>query len=1831
MNGQAGSVNALLKLDASNFNSGIKNSASKLTDFVKTMEGLGNSSSKFRDGIKDVINIINEFKTSLSSLDKISEFKSLDRLGNALKKIVDTAIRFNKEGTVTTETFAQLGNGIRAFMNALGGVEIKLTNVINSERMLVNENNQLKQSTYNVDAEFKKLQQSIMGMKPESITNVNREFREMRDSLMNIDVSGFNKIKSGIDGVVESAYRLTAIRDILGNSFYGALNQSANAMSYLGNTAQNTGVNFANLGTNISSAGNNVTTSMNGLNTSLNTTTNSMRNANTIGTGISVTMGNMTSKTNSASQSTKNFSQSTTTASSNVNRLKSNVGGLTQSLSALRGMVSMVASMFLYNFAHNMMISVQNTIKAKSEMHSFLNTMGMTGNQIDSFNAALDRTAERFQRINKYNIGETVANIGLEFDLSAQEMEKAMSVTSMVTSEYLRAGRNADEAALAVKDIMQGQFQRLSRETGVKGEQLKEAGWSGDVNDVMGLMDALEKVGKARHWDVFAEKASSLNDILLITQNRFSEWAADISEGITPIVTESFNALIMMIDNITAVLSSLGEALHLPDWVGTVAMISGAVLAFGALFTSTIRARTGLGLLDIAHKGLGQSIVATLFNIKAEEMEYQNATTIAMGRILGLNNEIVARDGLGAAIKASIGMQQAENIAKQEGMLVSEENIAKTQLETWAKQQNIGETERKILTDRLEAAQSLSTGEAIMTKVFALDAEIVKNHGILAALGATRSARVADAIATEGETVAEETLTVARAAGIAVMSAYLAVLLAISAAAAVFLVPMIQQTMEATETMKQFNEFVRDGDNVLKDAASTVDHYKNKVAELEKAEASAKRGSQEHLRISRELKDAREDLSTAEGNLYHQTQALQQARSALGKHEETMNQLSIDRHQMLVEKLREVGYSYEDAEEKARSYYDVVGKGVKALQDTANYVAYANQRLEAQASLLHSQGFTGEEYAKRLEAKAGIQEELATQYERMQKAESITEKADAWLQFEWFHGVNWVDDFKNAWDSQDWDSIWPHIEETIKMALPGLGTLDGLFGKPLEDFFNADHDKMFMDWANQLGSGLMNALNNIGGNMHEVATGLWNKLTEAFSGLFSGEGGGGGLLPQKIDTSWLLNSIFGLVDSTGIGEWFNNNVILPIQEYISTIDIASLMMASPVDMFGALLNMIFGEGTYEKINAYIQTTIIDPLMNLPTAIQGYLTMAVGNFVGFANQLLQQGISAGSNFLNGVVSFISQLPSRVYSYITQTASNIISGASAWVSNARSKASETVNAVINQVSQLPDKVYNEFVKIGQRIRDAISAAVQAATQFGSDIVNAVLGALHIASPGIIQEKIATEFANIGGRIAENTANAESEATNFGQAIVNGMDSQMTNVMASADALSNAMNQTQADVVLDQSFVGDYQSDAMVISGINQTMTTDTTMAFDTMGSTVNGTINGISTNLQTSYMTMNTNQMTALTTMQNQNRTAFTNLQTQTSTSLNNMRNTTQNVTVQMVNAWNHMKDNIIASADQLKTQSTAHFNNLSSNIGSFYQKLQNPSMWGGGDNVPTRYYNHARGQRGIRAVKQAFGVTPQKRYAGGPTPDNIPQRMSLRKLRSIVGSPSLFRGMDLNQEVDVADFLSMFDGGFGWGDWHSSHFNHIKNTSGEWDMRGPSIMHRIDTGMAFKVKEFYNSQPSISFGSFQSMAEALFSAIPYEFYYNSDAHGNWVNALYAGSCNCYDGANAIIALASTCGFSGHMESGTWNGIPHVYAVINGKKMDTTGWQNRRDWNGVSAGGPPHMKNTGGDKIVNITVDMSNSTFNGEDDFENRMRDVAQRVMREEVNTSITVGI
>ena len=80
-----------------------------------------------------------------------------------------------------------------------------------------------------------------------------------------------------------------------------------------------------------------------------------------------------------------------------------------------------------------------------------------------------------------------------------------------------------------------------------------------DKENIDGLLKALQKAALDRHWDVFAKKATSLNDVLEITKSRFSEFGADMIDSITPLIVGGFNTLIDTIEGVQKAFNGLSN------------------------------------------------------------------------------------------------------------------------------------------------------------------------------------------------------------------------------------------------------------------------------------------------------------------------------------------------------------------------------------------------------------------------------------------------------------------------------------------------------------------------------------------------------------------------------------------------------------------------------------------------------------------------------------------------------------------------------------------------------------------------------------------------------------------------------------------------------------------------------------------------------------------------------------------------------------------------------------------------------------------------------------------------------------------------------------------------------------------------------------------------------------------------------------------------------------------------------------------------------------------------------------------------------------------------
>ena len=550
-----------------------------------------------------------------------------------------------------------------------------------------------------------------------------------------------------------------------------------------------------------------------------------------------------------------------------------------------------------------------------------------------------------------------------------------------------------------------------------------------------------------------------------------------------------------------------------------------------------------------------------------------------------------------------------------------------------------------------------------------------------------------------------------------------------------------------------------------------------------------------------------------------------------------------------------------------------------------------------------------------------------------------------------------------------------------------------------------------------------------------------------------------------------------------------------------------------------------------------------------------------------------------------------------------------------------------------SNLVSEAIKEFQDIANGIRDKAGEAYGAAKHYAGQVWEGLNSVFQRASPGFFHDQVLLEFG-----------------TDMPNAMVSSGSVAYSSAQYYAQQVSDGISSVNTDSISLDTAVGNYETDAEMIAMSSQMMGMTTTTAFNDMSLAVNNTTSTMATAVGSTYSQMQTKQASSLNTMKTQNLTAYNDMYLKSNQSLINMRDSTSNITHQMISAWTHMKNQLVATANQLRNESTSHFNRLSDTIGSFYRKIQNPSNWGAG---PSGSSTSVRGARNT-SVGRSFARGMRTRgavHGAGPSKYNGKSTMTIGQLKRMLcptgNCGNIFDGFSSTDRVDVADFLASIEGehGFGgWSDWDKTHFNYIKNKSDQWDMKSPviQVMGGIPTNAPFKVGDFENGTPSISFDSFKSMAESIFQpgGIPYKHYMDSAWKGSWLGAIQAGACNCSDGAEAIIAFASACGFGGGQKvHGYWGNEGHFWAVINGEVFDTTAMQKGYGWRSPSVHGYGPSTRTAtrsGDapkpnKTVNITVDMTGATIYGVDDLDNRISEGVKKGLEAEFNDPYTVLI
>ena len=1576
----AGNITAVLTLNAIAFEKGLDSSLGAVekfkASFSKSITPLATDLSKLEGSLRLLGSTLDEASTHVNQFDlnakKLSQFSnyasSVNKLANALKILSSDTIDAEQGLNI-------INNMFKYFKDTLNGTEIKLTGITGKFTEFSNAVNKADNPLKEMQRDLMNLQQGVQPLariKEQSMA-MREEFIRSRNELMQFaqyGVNAFNQIDA-------QSNRVKAQMEMMNAEFERSKQELLEFARYGRSQFEQVSVGAEK---------------------------------------VAVAEEKVANSSNKASASMERQTAST-------NRLN-------RAMSSLRMIGTMVASMMVYNFAHNLITATRETVNAKSEMQGYFQMLGFTTSQVNNFNKALDQTVAKFPRLNKYALGETISSIGVEFELTTKEMEKAMPVVSMITSEYLRAGRNVNEASLAVKDILQGEFQRLSRETGVKSDQLIEAGWSGDKKDVMGLLEALDKVGKSRNWDIFVTKANSLNDAVLILQNRFGEWSADMVSYVQPTILGVFNDLMVVANDLSRLFTGVGKWLN-NDGIGqSIVKWGGLATAIGGVTTALIHYRTGANLSQLARMGLVKSIGATVLGLKGEEVAQHGL----VGSLL-LSNEAIT-----------------ENTLKEHGR-----RSAIVQVITGLEAETIAEQGRL---------------KSIVASTFGVKEATFHEHGLRVALL---------------ETTAQMDVATASSMGLgkqlAVLGASIGLPLGILTAFSGAMVLHAMKVNNTVEAYKKFTEIVEQGDDIIKESKDTVDNLTaRKEALTEKLEGLTE-GTSEYNKVANELKVTTDDLTLANKNYEDSINAVAWSKHKQDLYDASKQEASLDAQRRINDALIDYGYNVKDAQVLSNQLWNDSINGWTQHYETLQKVnlQYSKNATTVKASLDEINGMELDEKVVTVKIRRLITtgNEIADAKEELGNAKSLTEYVDKWL---WLQ----VKQLNHSLAQFDWNVTFKGLQDGIEGLVWGFVHFLG------DNFTGA--------LVQQAGEGSI------------------------FQGMFDGA--------EDLFWKWL-----------GVAFDFQN-IETTIGSLLSDFDLWGTIYQAITDFFTSSSEGS-GGGDSSSTGSSVSKSI-----NIADILR--------NIVDFSTEGLSQlSWEVASNFGNAVVTGILGIPASL------------------------GISDLLNAILNI----------DVDALGQWVDENIITPLKDAVTLG-----------------ILNTPVLSGVSDFLGLGEEPQAEAETEGMEIGTSFNTGIQTGLAPV----------------DTIINSAFEGLNLDDITANFTANtQTMTTN--------ASTTAQNVSG-------SYTTMKDNQRSALDSMVSHNTTQFEAMKVKSNTSLSQMRDSTSNVTSQMTTAWSMMKDSIIASADKIKTESSNRFSTLSDRIGGFYRKIQNPSLWGSAGGTPSR-----RGVTNRRVGGSVARALKPNGYGGGLATRSASSTMTISRLKNELcpdgNCGNIFDGYNPNDIVNVWDFLQTIGEGHGLGGWNfaSNHNQYIKTKSDEWKTAPPIIqlLSGIATNTSFKVGEFNEATPKISFSTFQDIATAIFSQIPYRLYFDSSWKGSWLGALQAGACNCYDGALALMALAQTFGFSASMGHGTWTNpdgkqTAHVWAIINGIKMDTTGMQQRGTWNpSASAGGSP--TSSGSDKTVNITIDMQGATIYGVEDLDNRIEQGVRRGLREEFNDSYSVII
>ena len=368
-------------------------------------------------------------------------------------------------------------------------------------------------------------------------------------------------------------------------------------------------------------------------------------------------------------QGTKANTQISNVSKKQADSVSKATNSMKDTFSRLDGVFSMMGGMIGYDIASGLVEAGRQAINASQQFDYFAGRLGKSAQDTQQFKQGINDLQKEFKKVNMTSVGSTAMEIAVKNGLQGtnDELMGISRMTAVMSSTFKKEGRTEEDAILAVNDALDGQFRRL-QEIGIKQEDLTKNGWSGDLNDKMGLVNALNKTMKEMGYEETAKDITSLDDA----------WSALTVAGSKLIET----VLIPMMPAIMAVLNGLTNMVSgfndMPQWFKDLASygvmgaagilgiayaasklsgVLGSLKGFGGIFGKIFSTGGAAGGAAGGSEASGKGIVAMLKGLKG------------FGRaLLGLVPDIIMASAAVAVIIAVVFALAAEVIVLTKGI-----------------------------------------------------------------------------------------------------------------------------------------------------------------------------------------------------------------------------------------------------------------------------------------------------------------------------------------------------------------------------------------------------------------------------------------------------------------------------------------------------------------------------------------------------------------------------------------------------------------------------------------------------------------------------------------------------------------------------------------------------------------------------------------------------------------------------------------------------------------------------------------------------------------------------------------------------------------------------------------------------------------------------------------------------------------------------------------------------------------------------------------------------------------------------------------------------------